>query len=301
MTTPATSTQTTPALASEQASQDAVNEILRPLARLCLGQGITYAVIAEALKQVFVQEAAALNPGAPAHGTVSRISTATGLTRREVMRLSQEQPPARSMKVPVGSALFARWTTLPQYQDEHGQPLVLDRLGEAPSFEALARSLSRDVHPRSLLDELSRLGVVLYDADADKVSLTKNAFVPVGDQDRMLNLLGDNVGDHLSAAVANVLHGGSRHLEQAVFADELSAESLVKLYPLIMERWNELRDAMIPTLLSLIEEDRAVGRPQDQRIRIGVYTYSDATDGTTPPLAAGTSSKRKNHTKEPRK
>jgi len=301
MTTAATTEPTTPALASEKASQDAVIDVLRPLARLCLGQGITFTVVAEALKQIFVEEAAALHPGAPAHGMVSRISTATGLTRREVTRLSQDQPPARSMKVPVGSALFARWTTLPEYQDENGQPLVLNRAGETPSFEALAQSLSRDVHPRSLLDELARLGVVLHDPERDTVSLTRSAFVPVGDQDRMLNLLGDNVGDHLSAAVANVLQGGNRHLEQAVFADELSAESLALLYPLIMERWSELRDSMIPTLLSLIAEDRAAGRPQNQRIRIGIYTYSDATDGTTRPAAAGTSGKRKNYTKETRK
>ena len=57
--------------------------------------------------------------------------------------------------------------------------------------------------------------------------------MPRGDAGRMLGFLGDNVGDHLSAAVANVLGDGRRHFEQAVFADELSAQSLEAAQPTI--------------------------------------------------------------------
>jgi hypothetical protein len=280
----------------EEACQ-AVIDVLLPLARLCLGKGITYAVVAESLKQAFVQEATALHPGAPAHGTVSRISTTTGLTRREVLRLSKSEAPLRSMKVPIGTAVFARWTTDPHYLDADGAPLVLKRQGPAPSFETLAQAMSRDVHPRSLLDELVRLGVVEHEESLDMVSLAKDAFVPLGDQNRMLDLLGDNVGDHLSAAVANVLHDGNRHLEQAVFADELSAESIRSLYPLITDHWKALRDAMVPRLTALIEADRVAGRPQDQRLRLGLYSYCDSMPGASPPVETPTPN-RKNHTKE---
>ena len=66
-----------------------VNRLLVPLARLCLAHGITYATAEVALKRAFVQEASALQPGAPEHGMVSRISTATGINRREVTRLTK--------------------------------------------------------------------------------------------------------------------------------------------------------------------------------------------------------------------
>src|ERR1039457_1863178 len=65
----------------------ALGRLLAPLTRLCLANGVTFSTVEEILKQVFVQEANALEPGMPMHGTVSRISTATGLTRREVTRL----------------------------------------------------------------------------------------------------------------------------------------------------------------------------------------------------------------------
>ena len=272
-------------IAPRSACQDSVlakiiNRLLFPLARLCLANGVTFAAVEELLKQAFVQEANALQPEAPMHGSASRISTATGLTRREVTRLIKSETPVRSSKPPIGTEVFARWTTDPKYQDHDRSPSVLKRQGPAPSFEALAQSITRDVHPRSMLDELVRLGLVHYDEDLDSVFLTRNEFVPKGDSQQMFDLLGDNVGDHLDAAVANVLHDGSRHLEQAIFADELSAESIKILHPIITGKWKALRDAMVPTITALIESDRLAGRLQDQRIRIGLYTFEEGTFNT---------------------
>ena len=285
---PTTTAVTTHEVASNSVCQDAVlpktvSRLLFPLARLCLANGVTFAVVEELLKQAFVQEAAALQPAAPQHGTVSRISTATGLTRREVTRLVKSEKAIRSTKPPISTEVFARWTTAPAYQDHDGTPCMLKRQGPAPSFEALAQSVTRDVHPRSMLDELIRLGLVHYDEELDSVSLTRNEFVPRGDTHQMLELLGDNVGDHFDAAVANVLHDGNRHLEQAVFADELSTESIAALRPLITDSWQTLRDAMVPAITALIEADQLAGRLQNQRVRIGLYTFCDSTsDPKTP-------------------
>lgn len=268
------------------ASQDTViakvlGRILAPLARLCLANGITFSTVEEILKRVFVQEADALQPGMPMHGTVSRISTTTGLTRREVTRLINSDAPVRPTKPPIATEIFARWTTDPAWRAHDGKPLVIKRLGSAPSFEVLAQSITRDTHPRCMLEELVRLGLAHYDAKLDCVSLMHNDFVPGGDFRQMLNFLSDNVGDHLDAAVTNVLSDVSSHHEQAVFADELSAESLETLRPLVAAHWAALRDSMVPTITNLIESDRHAGRVQDQRIRIGLYTFDENT-GTPP-------------------
>lgn len=262
--------------------QDAVlvgtlNRLLVPLARLCLANGITFATAEDVLKRAFVHETIALQPNAPMHGTVSRVSTATGINRREVTRLIKIEEPERRTKPPVAAEIFARWTTDAAWRDHDGAPSVLNRQGAAPSFEALAQSITRDIHPRSMLDELIRLGLVRHDEDLDQVSLTRNDFVPKGDSRQMIEFLGDNVGDHLDAAVDNVVHDGSRHLEQAVFADELSAESIEALRPLIMAQWQALRDVMVPAITAFIEADRLAGRVQDQRARIGLYSFAETT------------------------
>jgi hypothetical protein len=238
---------------------------------------MTFATAEEVLKLAFVQEANAVQPGLPEQGNVSQISIATGINRREVKRLIKLEAPERATKQSHASELLARWTTDQDYRSHNGVLTVLNRLGTAPSFEALAQSVTRDVHPRSLLDELIRLDFVTFDENLDRVTLTRTNFVPKSDSQQMLNFLGDNVGDHLNAAIANVLNDGKSHLEQAVFADELSVNSVEALSPLVMAEWNALHEKMVPVITSLIEADKLAGRKQDQRVRIGLYTFNDTT------------------------
>jgi len=256
----------------------AVAEVLRPLARLAVSKGMPFAVVAEQLKLAFVQAALEAHPQLAAHRAVSRVATATGLNRREVTRLTQTEPAAPARR-PIAAELFARWCSDKTYRDRRGQPRVLARVGrqgEAPSFESLAQSLTRDVHPRSLLDELQRLGLAVHDAESDTVTLVRDAFVPRGDAQRMLGFLGNNVGDHLSAAVDNVLADGRAHFEQAIFADELSQPALDSLRELITAQWHLLSTALVPSIERLIEEGRDAAAPADRRLRIGLYTFTES-------------------------
>lgn len=256
-----------------------LNRVLAPLVRLCLANGISYATINEVLKRVLVEQAVTLQPGLPEHGKVSRISTATGINRYEVTRLTRlETPELVAKKQPQAFEIVDRWTTEQTYRDPEGNILGdIQRLGAAPSFEALAREVTRNVHHRSLMDELIRLEIISYDEEHDLVSLVRRNFVPSNDSRQMMGLLGDNVGDHLNAAVINVMHDGTSHLEQAVFADELSEESIKALKPLIMAHWKTLHDAMVPAINALIDADADAGRTQDRRVRIGLYSYNEPT------------------------
>jgi hypothetical protein len=147
--------------------------------------------------------------------------------------------------------------------------------------------VTRDVHPRSLLDELLRLGLAAHDPSDDSVALVNDAFVPRGDTERMLGFLGHNVGDHLGAAVDNVLGDGRRHFEQAVFADELSPHSLEAMHESIEAQWRALCASLVPQLEKLIDADHAAGRPQDRRLRVGLFSFSarmpEPASADTPP------------------
>ncbi|MDH5541070.1 MAG: hypothetical protein OEY03_16850, partial [Rhizobacter sp.] len=129
-----------------------------------------------------------------------------------------------------------------------------------------------------------RLGLARIEDD-DTVHLVRDSFVPAGDRTRLLGFLGSNVGDHLNAAVANVLsETAPPHLEQAVFADGLSRESLDDFRTLLRTQWKVLLDATAPALQAMIDADHAAGRLQDQRVRVGLYTYHDTM--ATPPAGA---------------
>jgi hypothetical protein len=262
------------ATAEADALLQAVDALLVPLAQLAVAKGMPCAVVEGRLRQAFVRAARDAHPDLLPHRMVSRIATATGLSRREVTRLTQTAANPRRRQ-PVAAEVFALWANDPQYRDARGRPRKLPRQGDAPSFETLAQSVTRDVHPRSLLDELLRLGLAAHDAVGDSVALVNDAFVPRGDTERMLGFLGHNVGDHLGAAVANVLGDGRQHFEQAVFADELSAQSLEAMRESIEAQWRDLCSALVPQLKALIDADHAAGRPQEQRLRVGLFSYSE--------------------------
>lgn len=274
---------------------DALAALLRPLAQLCVAQGLPFAEVEERLKSAYIEAAKAGVPYAARR--VSRISTTTGINRREVTRLLGAEPraaPAKSRSRSVAAEVFAHWTTAREFRDRRGVARTLPRQGEGASFEALARSVTTDVHPRSILEELVRLGLATVDPKRDRVALVRDAFVPHGDALRMIGFLGENVGDHLAGAVDNVLGDGKRHFEQAVFADALSEASMREVRVLIAAQWRSLVQSMVPALERLIEGDRIQRRAVNQRLRIGLYTYDTLT-----PSAPSAGSNR-NRARKPR-
>jgi hypothetical protein len=271
----------------QEALLAALRQLLEPLAELAVQRGLPYAPVEELVRRAFVGAADAAHPDLLPHRKVSRISTTTGINRREVARLlalirdaRTAQPlPRRS----VASELFAHWVGNGRYRDRHGQPRVLRRQGRAPSFESLARAITRDVHPRSLLDELLRLKLAAHDTERDTVELVRDAFVPSEDRVRMLQFLGANVGDHLAGAVANVLTDGRRHHEQAVFADGLSEASVQEVWGRIGGLWKALLATLVPLLEEKVERDQSHAAPT-RRLRVGLYTFD--TEAAAPSGAA---------------
>jgi hypothetical protein len=281
---------TDPASAEQAALHDALAGLVAQVARLAVARGLPVAPVEELLRAAFVAAASAAHPGLPEHRKVSRIATTTGLNRREVTRLVQQRTapaPGKSHTSPAGQ-VFVYWRNQPAWRGADGTPLTLPRLGAGGSFETLVQQVTRDVHPRSLLDELVRLGLVRWDEADDTVALASEKFVARGDALRQLGFLGDNVGDHLRAAVDNVLAGaageGPRHVEQAVFAWGLSEASLEALQPAIRAQWQAVVQAMAPLLRERVQLDAAIDPTPEGRIRIGLYAYHDG--GESPPSAS---------------
>ena len=253
-----------------------------------------HATLDELLKQALVDAADRSHADLPPHRRVSRITTATGIHRREVSRLISLLRDGRAQQVPASrshaSELFTHWRTDPAFCDRRGSPAELPRQGPAPSFEALAQAITRDVHPRSLLDELLRLGLAAHDITRDTVRLVREAFVPQGDASRLAAVLGRNVGSHFDSAVDNLLLGDRTHLEQAVFAGGLSATSLAEFGQLARNQWQALLDGLVPALEAMVARDRAdLADPAEgasplpttstrHRVRIGLYTHAAPDD-----------------------
>jgi Family of unknown function (DUF6502) len=275
-------------LPSAPPDQDAVllalRAVLAPLAELAVAKGLPYATVEEALRRAFVESAqsAQLAQGLPPNRLVSRIATATGINRREVTRITQLPPDeGLSAGASLASQVFTRWVSDRAWRSR-GQPKVLPRQGEG-SFETLARSVTQDVHPRALMDELLRLKLAQWDEASDSVSLLEEAFTPHGDLQDMLGFLGSNVGDHLQAAVGNVLSSHSLHFEQAVFAQGLPESAAEDMRALARRHWTALMAEAVPLLETSLRDAAAARVPGEpalatHRVRLGLFTFHDPGD-----------------------
>lgn len=253
--------------------------LMRPLVRWLLRSGVQYGTFATALKRVFVEIAREELERAGRRPTDSALSVLSGVHRKDVRAFGEEpdRPPALK-SVPLASQVFTRWLTQSRWRDAQGRPRTLARTGARRSFEALAREVSSDVHPRTLLDELERIGLVRI--EGDEVSIEARGRVPADDRAEMTELFVGNVGDHMSAAVRNLTTGQPRLLEQSIFAHGLSEASAVALGDVARTLWAETFDRMVTEATQRIEADADTEAPH--RMRFGVYFFHEPQPGAAP-------------------
>jgi hypothetical protein len=258
--------------------------LVTPVVRWLLRRGVQYGALATALKRVFVKVAAEELERSGRRTTDSAVSVLSGVHRKDVRAFYQlGRALQRDKSLSPASQVFTRWATDARWRDPHGgQPLRLPRLGPAPSFESLAREVSTDVHPRTLLDELLRLELVRV--VGEEVELATDSFVPSADEAAMAELFAANGADHLSAAVHNLTTPGPRLLEQSVFATGLSRASAEELGVLARRLWAEAFARMAEEASRRHQADQPAFPAH--RMRFGVYYYTEvmSPEGAESPI-----------------
>ncbi len=255
----------------------ALRRLLRPLVRLLLGLQVTYPQVSALLKEVFVEVGDRDFRLKGKRQTDSRVSLLTGIHRKDVKRLRQTShspsvaPPALSL----GEQIHSRWISRAEWLDELGKPLALSRQDDSgrPSFEALVESVSRDIRPRSVLDEWRRLGVAHLDEEGN-VALDASAFVPSKGFDEKSFYLGRNVADHIAAAAHNLTHEAETFVERSVYYNRLTEASGRELRRLSEEKGMEALEALNLRAAALQTQDRGV-EGNDHRFNFGIYVYQE--------------------------
>jgi hypothetical protein len=211
----------------------AICHILRPLIRLLLSNGISFPAFSDQVRATYVKVAEEEFRLASKPQTDSRISLLTGIHRREVNRLRNEQPSkvTLSQRASMSGLLLTIWTGHPEYLDEQGLPRPLPRWANnaaGESFESMVQSVSKNIRARAVLDEWLRQGIVTLEGD-DKVHLRADAFNQPQDVEEKIYYFSQNIHDHLAATAHNLTGGEPPFLEQCVFYDKLSPDSAREL------------------------------------------------------------------------
>jgi len=225
----------------------------------------------------------------------SRISAATGLTRKEVRTLSGfmktgKVNSGRDVSKQRTTRVLHGWRTDPEFLDRDGHPVQLAIRGPDLSFHALVRRYGGDVTPVSVLNELVRTGAVSR-LRGGQVAVRKTTPRIRGFSSEVIADVAGRLHDMGSTLVHNIensdeplfvgfedianLPAGEAALFQATFSER--AASLVDG----VERW---RTSQIR--LRARNKDRM---PGDTRVGLGVYLVSQRS----PPVQAPAKTQRR--------
>ncbi len=252
-----------------------LTRVLRPLVRLLIRGGVTFPMLSDLLRTLYV-EVAHRDLLEPAARTDSRISLLTGVHRKEIRRL--RLLPTTDMPAPPAvlgrQRIVARWLGTPEYGNADGRPAPLPRVAaDGPSFEALVRSVTTDVRPRAVLEDWLDQGLVRLD-EQDRVCLEVDVFLPREDSDAQLFFFARNLHDHIAAAGANLLAvGPAPFLDRSVHYNRLSASSAASL----VEAGREAAQALLLDInrhaLAEVASVLPVDAGPTRRVNLGVYLY----------------------------
>jgi len=258
---------------------DSVRRILVPLASVMVARELRYGPATQRLKEAFVEACERDFALDDRRLTLSRISLLTGLHRPDTKairaRLAETSGARSAAPESAVARVVAYWRETKPYCGPNGVPRLLPRTAppERLSFERLVGEISRDIHPRTVLDELERQALVVID-EKDRVALRIDACLPKEGAATQIYAWGANLGDHAEAAAANLSDSADApaHFEQAVAQGGLSEVSVKELDRFASVRLSEALDEIETKARALRQRDRGKSAAH-HRFRAGGFTF----------------------------
>lgn len=249
-----------------------VLNIMPKLVYWLIKSGVGYTEFAAALRPIFYNEAIKELECIQQKKTDSSISLLSGLNRRDVREFRELKTEhellnhsAVVMPISVPARVVGIWIN-------SQLPSKIPIIGDADSFESLVKQISSEKHPRSILLELKRIGVVVE--EDEYVFLQAGSFTPTPKMDESKQLFTENISDHLAAGLHNLVKSDNAFLEQAIFADELTQKSIDELKKLSIVLWEDMVNKVVTAAIEQCKQDE--NSPEaNQRFRLGIFQYND--------------------------
>lgn len=248
-----------------------VISIMPQIIHWLIQSGIGYNEFSSALKTLFYNEAIKELDEIKQKKTDSAISLLAGLNRRDIRAFSQTYGEYvlvdqfnLQLPISVPARVVGIWIA-------QKLPLKIPFYGDKNSFEGLVKQISSEKHPKSILLELKRLGIVKEESES--IVLQNSSFTPNPQADESKQLFTQNISDHLAAGISN-LTKNKNFLEQAIFADELTQESVEKLNQLSIDLWNMMSKAIVSAAIDYCKNDEQ-SSDANKRFRLGIYQYDE--------------------------
>lgn len=258
----------------------AFRQLLRPLVRILLRNGISWAEYAETAKTVFVEVAAKDFGLDGQRQSASRIAILTGLTREEVERvtaeLSQRGHASHANLNRVGRVL-AGWHQDPDFTGPYGLPLELDIEGGPGSFAELVGRYTDDMPAKAMLDELDRIGAITV-LGGTRVRVLTRSYIPAQTDPAIAQFMGVALRDLAETLDYNLnpeIEGG--YFERRVWTPAgIDPRDMPEFDALVHEKGQQFLETLDNHLTARETESEALSPEAKIRVGVGIYLFSDA-------------------------
>lgn len=250
-------------------------KILRPLIRIMIRNGVSCGNFEELVRKAYVDEALSTDE---AKTTISSVSARTGLSRKEVKRLTEindthhsdiEQKYNRAVKVISG------WVNDEKFIDDTGRAKTLSLHGDEESFSALIKQYSGDITPKAMLDLLLAAGCVTK--NNGQIELIKHAYVPGSDSAEVIAILGTDTNELINTIDYNLTADEEdKRYQRKVSTAVLDKEQIDGFKKLA----NSHSQALLEELDAWLAQHEV--NPDDKNARyvsLGIYYYEQICSG----------------------
>lgn len=225
----------------------AIRSLLRPLVRILLHNGVPYGAFLDLLKPVYIEMAAEDIAKNDKKVTHSRISTITGIPRKEVARvkeLGEFEDIWAFERYNRAARVVTGWVRDERFLDRQGQPISLAYSSDSPCFIDLVTAFSGDVPARTILEELMEAGVVRKTVN-DHIQLIKRVYIPSSVEAEKLGILGRDVAGLIATIGHNIYQETeSPFFQRKVFYDNIPEEYIPQIKTFVEQNAQMLLEKM---------------------------------------------------------
>lgn len=262
--------------------------LLAPISRLTLAGGVGIDQLVRAAKQAYVGVAIENLFPIDSRVNISRLSVATGLTRKEVSLLVDKPKGIKAHLAPRTKAqrairVLRGWRIDPRFHGRSGAPAELPLRGGEKAFASLVKLYGGDVTPTSVLRELERM---------EAVSMTRSGLLRMRTQGKRFE---SHAPQHMLEAArllgdfaSTLAHRPSKGTVPPFFGYRDCAITSLDDSALFQRTFSRRAAALLESFEQWQGSRREVHRPHASRGRvgIGVYLVNRTIPGVAPPQSS---------------
>ncbi len=175
--------------------------MITPIVRFCLKNSLGIHELVEAAKVVFMRVAEEEMEKSGKKVTISRLSVATGVHRKDAARIYKigELEPSSGR---LSGKIIQQWRRDRRFLTENNRPRVLEYKGDNSEFQRLVETVSTDLKPGTVLFDLERIGAI--ERTSNGVKLIAKAYVPRGNPQEGFRMLASDTEDLIEAVTTNI-------------------------------------------------------------------------------------------------